>query len=294
MAFLPARASQCYKNPVPLTQQSDNKNNTMTAPVTPRQIQATIRYVVKGERSIFYPSDRDKSYWPADDHEMTLTDLRPLQQQPTIDRNGFALLNHKTAVTEFFDPVQVDTVFAPEVIALAKQLNGAVHAIAFGPVARSDDPASKQGRLPAYGAHVDYGRATIEDQVRRAIGDQEAERWLRKRVVLMNFWRPITTVHRTPLALCDASTVLPTDMHDSEIRGGLDDPTRPPLFGFNLSYNPNHRWYYVEQMRPDEMFAFKLYDSDATRPQWTGHTAFTHPATTDTAPPRQSMEIRTI
>ena len=47
-------------------------------------------------------------------------------------------------------------------------------------------------------------------------------------------------------------------------------------------------------MRPDEMFAFKLYDSDATRPQWTGHTAFTHPATTDTAPPRQSMEIRTI
>ena len=54
----------------------------MTAPVTPHQSQATIRYVVKGERSIFYPSDRDKSYWPADDHEMTLTDLRPLQQQP--------------------------------------------------------------------------------------------------------------------------------------------------------------------------------------------------------------------
>ena len=39
----------------------------------PKQIKAAIRYVVKGERSIFYPADRDKSYWPAEEHEMTLT-----------------------------------------------------------------------------------------------------------------------------------------------------------------------------------------------------------------------------
>jgi hypothetical protein len=110
----------------------------------------------------------------------------------------------------------------------------------------------------------------------------------------MNFWRPITTVYRTPLALCDASTVSRDDLNDSEIRGGLDDPDRAPLYGFNLSYNPNHRWYYVHQMRPDEMFAFKLYDSDPRRPQWTGHTAFTDPEAPADAPPRQSMEVRTV
>jgi hypothetical protein len=262
--------------------------------LSPRQIKTTIRYVVKGEKTLFYPADRDKSYWPADDHEMTLTDMRPLQQELTVDRNGFALLNHQTAVKNFFDPNEVQHVFAPEVIALAKKLNGAVHAIAFGPVARSDDPAISQSRLPAFGAHVDYGRSTIEDQVRMAIGDKEADYWLQKRVVLMNFWRPITTVYRTPLTLCDASTVAPDDLYDSEIRGGLDDPNRPPLFGFNLSYNPKHRWYYVPQMRPDEVFAFKLYDSDPSRPQWTGHTAFTDPDSTDASPPRQSMEIRTV
>ena len=71
-------------------------------------------------------------------------------------------------------------------------------------------------------------------------------------------------------------------------------PTDAPLYGFNLSFNPNHRWYYVHQMRPDEMLAFKLYDSDPARPQWTGHTAFNDPETPADAPPRMSMEVRTV
>jgi hypothetical protein len=264
-----------------------------TAPASPKQIKAPIRYVVKGESTIFYPADREKSYWPADDHVMTITDMRPLRAEITIDNNGFALLKHKTAVTDFFDPVQIETVFYPEIIELAKKLNGAVKAIAFGPVARSDDPKIKQGRLPSFGAHVDYGRRTIEEVTRDTLG-ADADYWLRKRVVLMNFWRPIKAVYRTPLALCDASTVLASDLNDSEIRGGLDNPERPPLWGYNLSYNPNHKWYYVAHMQPDEVFAFKLYDSDPTRPQWTGHTAINDPETPDDAPARESMEVRTI
>ncbi len=258
-----------------------------------KQIRSDIRYVVKGERAIFYPADRDKSYWPGEDHEVILTDARSVQDQLSIDRNGFVLLNHVTAVKDFFDPEQVAKVFYPEVIGLAKQLLGASHAVAFGPVPRSDDPAFKQGRLPAFGAHVDYGRRTIEEMARPLLGEL-ADYWFSKRVVLMNFWRPITTVYRTPLALCDASTVLADDLNESEIRGGLDDPNRAPLYGFNLSFNPNHRWYYVHQMRPDEMLAFKLYDSDPLRPQWTGHTAFNDPESAPDAPPRMSMEVRTV
>ena len=97
-----------------------------------------------------------------------------------------------------------------------------------------------------------------------------------------------------PLALCDASTVQADDLHDSEVRGGLDDPDRASLYGYNISYNPGHRWYYLSRMQPDELFAFKLYDSDPGRPQWTGHTAINDPETPADAPPRQSMEIRTI
>ena len=259
----------------------------------PHRIRTMIRYVVKGEAAIFYPGDREKSYWPPDDHEVSITDARPFREELTIARNGFVLLQHRSAVQDFFDQRQVDEVLAPEVIDLACRLNGAVKAFAFGPVARSDDPDSIHGRLPAFGAHVDYGRRTIEDITRSTLGD-EADHWLSKRVVLMNFWRPIATVYRSPLALCDASTVDPGDLHPSEVRGGLLDPDRPPLHGFNFSYNPAHRWYYTPRMQPDELYAFKLYDSDAARPQWTGHTAFVDPETPPDAPPRQSMEIRTI
>lgn len=259
----------------------------------PYQVEALIRYVVKGEAAIFYPAEREKSYWPPDDHRMTITDARPFRDELSVPRNGFALLRHRSAVQDFFDPAQVDAVLAPEVAALAMQLNGASKVITFGPVARTDDPASRQGRLPSFGAHVDYGRRTIEDITRDMLGD-DAERWLAKRVVLMNFWRPIAPVFSSPLALCDAATVASTDLHPSEVRGGLMDANRPPLHGFNLSYNPNHRWYYVPRMQPDELFAFKLYDSVPGVPQWTGHTAFVDPDTPLGAPARQSMEIRTI
>ena len=110
----------------------------------------------------------------------------------------------------------------------------------------------------------------------------------------MNFWRPIKTVYRAPLALVDAATVSKDDLNFAEVRGGLDDPNRPPLYGWNLSYNPEHRWYYASEMQPDEIFAFKLYDSIDDVPQYTGHTAIELPGTTDETPPRHSIEIRTI
>jgi hypothetical protein len=265
----------------------------MLAVKSAHQIKATIRYVVKGERAIFYAAERDKSYWPGDDHEVLITDLRSLDDPPSIECNGFVMLERPSAVRDFLDAAEIQQVLCPEAVALAKQLNGAAHAIAFGPVARSDRPGSSHSLLPAFGAHVDYGRRTIEDIARPLLGAQ-ADHWLSRRVVLMNLWRPISTVYRTPLALCDASTVLAGDLHDSEIRGGLGDPNRPPLYGYNLSYSPGHRWYYTSRMRPEELFAFKLYDSDPARPQWTGHTAINDPETPDDAPPRQSIEIRTI
>ena len=256
-------------------------------------IRATIRYVVKGEKSVFYPAEREKSYWPPEDHQMTITDARPLLSQLSVARNGFTVLQHRSAVTDFRDTAQIEQVFMPEAVQLARQVNGAVKAFAFGPVVRTDAPGAVDGALPAVGAHVDYGRRTIEDFTRAALGD-EADYWLSRRVILMNFWRPLATVYSSPLALCDASTVSAEDMHPSEVRGGLMNINRQPLYGFNLSHNPAHRWYYLPRMQPGEVFAFKLYDSDVSQPQWTGHTAFTDPDTPPNAPPRQSIEVRTV
>ncbi|MEP7244796.1 MAG: CmcJ/NvfI family oxidoreductase, partial [Gammaproteobacteria bacterium] len=103
-----------------------------------------------------------------------------------------------------------------------------------------------------------------------------------------------TISSRTPLAVCDASTVKRSDLHDSEVRGGPGDPNRPSMWGFNVSYNPAQRWFHAPNVEPEEALAFKLFDSDPSRVQWTGHTAFDDPTSAPDAPPRESIEIRTI
>lgn len=257
-------------------------------------MEVIIKYVVPGEKAVFYASERERSYWPVEEHRMPIEDMRPHLDDLALERNGFILVRHKSSVTDFHDADEINRVYYPEVIDLVKQLTGAEKVLPFGEILRTDAATTGDGRLPAYGAHVDYGDRTVCNFTEEFLGPREAARWLQRRYVLINLWRPITPVHRTPLALCDAASVTETDLNDSEIRGGLDKPDRPSLWGFNLSYNPRHRWYYAPLMQPDEVLVFKLFDSDRSRVQWTGHTAFDDPTTSASDPPRESLEIRTI
>jgi hypothetical protein len=265
-----------------------------TAEAAVTGVEALIRYVVAGEKAVFYPTDRERSYWPAEEHRVRVQNMRPRTAELSLERNGFVLLDEPSAVTDFYDSAQVRQIYYQEIEALVKRLLGSEKVLVFGEITRSDGGSTGDGRLPAYGAHVDYGERTVRQLAADILGEEAARPWLQRRFVLMNLWRPIRTVYRTPLALCDAASVRSSDLNDSEIRGGLNDPNRPPMWGFNLSYNPQHRWYYAPQMRPQEILAFKLFDSERTRVQWTGHTAFDDPSAPPDAPPRESIEIRTI
>jgi hypothetical protein len=257
-------------------------------------IDAIIPYVVAGETAIFYPGKREDSYWPTEEHPVVIRDMRPIAERLDLETNGFVVLDRPTALKDFSDPARIKQVYYPEIEALVKELTGAFKVLIFGDIVRSDAKGTPDSRLPARGAHVDYDEPTVQWWTRQEVGDEEAERLLKHRHVLINLWRPITTVEKSPLALCDASTVEKQDLNRSEVRGGLDDPNRETMCGFNLAHSPRHRWYYVPHMRPDEIFAFKLCDSDAGRVQWTGHTAFDDPTSPADARPRQSIEIRTI
>lgn len=258
-------------------------------------VQATIPYVQKGEKATFDVMNRANSYWPRDEHVVTIRSMRGARREPfALERNGFVLLQSPTTVTDFSDPDQIAQVYAPEVEALMKRLTGAESVLVFGDMVRTNRAGTQDGRLPAYGAHVDYGERTIRWFAETHLGEEEAARRLKGRFMLANLWRPIRTVEKTPLALCDASTVRAEDLNDSEVKGGLNDPGRPSLWGYNISHSPAHRWWYAPRMRPDEVLVFKLYDSDRSRVQWTGHTAFDDPTSRADAPPRESIEIRTI
>ncbi len=256
-------------------------------------VRARINYVVRGEKAVFCAADRKQSYWPQDPHVVPIADVRPIADQLSFDRNGFVLLEEPSAVTDFRDKAQVEGIYIPEIVALVKRLTGAEKVITFGTMIRTDSPDADDGSLPAFGAHVDYGDFTVRETTEEMLG-AEAAKWLGRRYMLINLWRPIRTVERTPLALCDASTILADDMFDSEVRGGLGNPNRASLWGYNIAHNPAHRWYYAPHMRPEEIYAFKLFDSDRSRVQWTAHSAFDDPGAAPDAAPRQSIEVRTI
>ena len=263
-------------------------------PRTAGSVEAVMPYVVAGERSIFWPGKREDSYWPVEEHRVRIHDARAEAGRLDVETTGFTLVQRPTAVKDFNDAAEVKAVYYPEIEALVKDLTGARTVLVFGDIVRSDAKGIPDSRLPARGAHVDYDEATVRMWAGRLAGEEEAARLLQGRFMLMNLWRPITTVEKTPLAVCDASTVQQGDLNPSEIRGGLNNPNTPTMCGYNLSHNPGHRWYYVPAMRPDEILAFKLCDSDTDRVQWTGHTAFDDPTSAPDAAPRQSIEIRTI
>ncbi len=255
-------------------------------------VEATIKYVVRGEKATFYAGDRDRSYWPGEEHTVTIHDLRPEIDRLSFDRNGFVLVDEASPVTAYDEPDQL-AAYCRYCEEKVQELTGASKVVSFGAIRRTNATGTHGHNQPANGAHVDYGAKTVADYTRELMAPDEAEYWLSKRHVLINLWRPITMVESAPLAVCDASTVRREDLFPSEIVGGLGG-VGFSLWGFNLAYRPDHRWYWVPHMQPWEMLAFKLFDTDDDAVQFTAHTSFEDPDTPPDAAPRQSIELRTI
>lgn len=256
-------------------------------------VETTMKYVVRGEKATFHAGDRSKSYWPADEHPVTIHDVRPIADELALERNGFVLIDERTDVTEFTVADELAR-YCSQVEALVERLTGADKVVSFGPMIRTNAGGTHGHNQPAFGAHVDYGARTVADFTRDLLPADEAECRLQRRHMLINVWRPIAMVESAPFAVCDASTVRREDLFDSEVVGGLGDYGRRSLWGFNLAYRPDHKWYWVPHMQPWEVLAFKLFDSDPGAVQFTAHSAFEDPGTPPDAAPRQSVEVRTI
>jgi hypothetical protein len=107
----------------------------------------------------------------------------------------------------------------------------------------------------------------------------------------LGMWRPLKTVHRDPLAMCDATTVPPTDY---QIRLREFSRTGNKSANYVLSHGAEvqaHQWYYMSGMRDDEIVVFKGFDTKRESPGWRcPHTAIKLP-NTENEEPRESIEV---
>ena len=226
-------------------------------------------------------------------HDMEIRDGRPLRGQLSLDRDGFALVDHASAVSDFFDDEERRAVYHAEVEALVKQHSGAARVFVFDHTLRADSEAAREAKRvnePVRVAHNDYTDRSGPQRVRDLLPD-EADDLLSRRFAIINVWRPIgRPVETAPLALCDARSIafgnlVPTERRTEERVGEVQ----------LLSHSPAHRWFYFPQMQPDEVVLIKCFDSnkDGTA-RFAAHSAFDDPTAAPGARPRESIETRTF
>jgi hypothetical protein len=235
---------------------------------------------------------------------VAVRDGRPVRDSFALDVQGFALVDHRSAVTDFTDRAQLEAVYVDEVCRFVQEQLGADRVLSRGwELRRSVAPAEHGAQPPAGGVHVDYAPDHVPGMVARAYTRHFPDGPGFRRAVVTSTWRVFSPPPQDwPLALCDARTVavddgapittyfvdeLPADPF------GPVDHLRPVGSSWKVRHRPGHEWWYFPGMTRDEVLLLKLGDTDRSGAWATPHAAFADPAGQGGVP-RHSIEFRTF
>ena len=251
-------------------------------------------------------------------HRVLIGDARPSRGDFTLHGNGFALVDHKSRVGDFFDREHVDSIYPGEVLEAVKAITGADRVAPMGWMARTSGDLAKhlkpqtggykhQGGVqpPAGEAHVDMLPDRAERHARMLHDKHFPEKTGYSRFIATSFWRTFSEPPQDwPLAVCDGRSVDPAEgvANSLIIVDALPSPEAmladvpgeenlPAAAVFR--YNPNHRWWYYSGMNRDEALILKFHDSDRSTAWRTPHTAFRDASFPD-AKERASVEFRSV
>lgn len=264
-----------------------------------RYVRAEVNQLVPGDRKpavyVVDPAEGDNRRPAAyEAHTVRIHDARPVADEFDLDGAGFALVASKTAITDFHDEEQVTTTFFREVEETIKRATGARKVVIFDHTRRIDrgvEDRREGSRGPVRTVHNDYTETSGPRRVRDLIDPSEVDEWLSGRFAIVNLWRTTAgPVETTPIAIADARSMGPTDFVATDLV--YADRTGEI---YDVLHDPAQRWYYVPKLAEDEALLIKCYDSQTDGvARFTAHTAFDDPTTRADAPPRESIEVRTL
>lgn len=273
-----------------------------TTNIEPGVIEATLGFIAPNQpnpsyHSAAYTGGEPELFFEVDNRVVPIADVRQKAAPAEFAREGFELLTSPTAVEDLNDDAAVQDAYYPEIEALLTERFGASRVVIFDATRRSDSGQGADNpdgaRAPAPRVHVDYTAKSGPQRLKDTVGDAQAERLLASgsRIIQVNVWRPITgPVQRAPLALADASSIDKGDLVATE-------QVFPDRVGeiYHLTHSANHRWYFASEMKRDEVFLIKGWDSsDPEGAHFAPHGAFQLPNQDPAAPPRESIEVRTF
>lgn len=254
-------------------------------------IAAPIAYAARsGVRQRYYANDHGRDTVVVEPRLMPIADARGLATG--LDREGFRLVSHASAVGNFEDRAEVAAVHPAEIVTLIAGLTGADEVRVTAPgilrfSERSGRAGSHDNSHPARFAHID---ATAQTSAGFAAGICPEGREL-ARYAHFNVWRAISGAPQdVSLAVCDATSLAP---QDCLVADAVFDPPGGAEWSFEswiIAHNPAHRWHWFPAMSRDEAIVFKSSDSRFNNA--VPHVAFDNPLAGEDAIPRVSIEMR--
>jgi hypothetical protein len=248
------------------------------------------------ERPRFHANDHSRDNLVLEAHSVRIEDARSRAEPPSLDREGFALVPHRSAIADFRDADEVARHAATEVDALIREVSGADAVAMFGPaILRFGEHSPEAGKhnnsQPARFSHIDSSDARSRQSARQ-FGPKDRPF---RRFIQFNIWRAISPPPQDiPLAVCDARTVAPGDLVLGDAvfdHYGVPEWTSESTL---VRANPLHRWSYFSGMNRDEALVFVCKDSEPGRAQNVPHCAFDDPSCPSGVTPRASIEMRAM
>ena len=242
---------------------------------------------------------------PSEEIIVNVTDIRNYEPPTTLAVEGCEWIHSPTTLKEV-DLLnddkskvksKVEGAYFEECAKLVQQRTKASEALAYNWRHRRLEKDFVPGGAVGYSSkplatfHMDNDRETAELNLRRNLGDTEAERWLGKHWGIINVWRPIgETVLQWPLALLDSH-----DIKAGENTESIFTKNNYKSHFSALKYSPDFKFYYVNKLTTDEALLFVDFDSSKSS-QLSGlaHGAFQDHSTPDDAPLRRSIEVRVL
>ncbi len=254
---------------------------------------AVINYIARTDhRQRYYANDHSRDTVVIDGQSMDVTNARGLATD--LDRDGFCLVPHHSAIADFTDRDQVAARHPAEIIALVTAQTGADAVFCTSPgILRFGEKSQLAGQLnnsmPARFAHIDTSFETSKAFAERgAPAGQTIARYAH-----YNIWRAFSAPPQdVPLAVCDARSVAPADLIEAD---AIFDEAGKPEWSFAsyiIAHNPAHRWHWFPNMTRDEALIFKTSDSRFNNP--IPHVAFDDPQVPAHVAPRASIEMRAV
>ena len=261
-------------------------------------VQARLNYVDKGapDPTTYYvepPQGVPMCSVVDDPRDVLISDVRDVDGLFAIEEDGFSFVKLPTGFRDHDDIDAVRSRHYPEMKRITAELLGREVAAVFDhAVRRRPKPdATLRGngatRQPLHRVHCDFTPDSAKQQLIRSLGE-EARDWLERPFAMVNYWRPIIGPLRDdPLAICAPKSVHADDLVRIRHVHGYGDSE---VYG--VAYNPDHRWYYMSDMEPDDAIFFKVYDAASADVRVAPHTAFTLPSPPTPMPARASFELR--